>query len=92
MGFLEFLRRSALAAIGLTILMPVIWVIEEGLMGKSFEIATLVAVLLLPLGAQFLNWVYGLDEWTSGFGVFILFLVIPVLLTLATLHYSLPVP
>jgi hypothetical protein len=91
MGLAEFLRASALAATGLTILTPVLWYIQIGLMGitpNAFECSIVAAVMLVPLGAQFVNWSFGLDEWGEGFSVFLLFLAIPVLLILLTRQVS----
>jgi hypothetical protein len=41
-------------------------------LGNRKWLMVYVQLAMIPIGAQIINWIYGLDDWTAGVGVYFL--------------------
>jgi hypothetical protein len=84
-GLGELLWRSAVGALGLTVLgcavCSPIW-----LFGRELEEYLLLGgIVNWLIGAQILNWSYGLDDWLAGSGIFFL-RIVPGIIVIAAVY------
>src|SRR5262249_35934899 len=68
----EVLWRSALAAAGLTVLTPVEILAIDDLFttGVTSGLFWITAFTVIPAGGLFFSWVYALDDYPAGLGIF----------------------
>jgi hypothetical protein len=70
-GVGELLQRSALVALFFTLIGTGGWLLSTEL-GLSFNGYALTGILLAPILANIINWVFGLDNFPAAFGIYIL--------------------
>jgi hypothetical protein len=72
--WLELLWRSAFAAFLLTVVGALVWV-PIWMFYPTFGTVFLGSFIVVPIAAQVLNWVYGMDDWLEGLSVCLLRIV-----------------
>lgn len=76
----ELLWRSTLAGGALTLITPLEILALDDVFVSGFNSALfwIALVLVVPLGGLFLTWIYALDDYLSGLGLYALYTVVPV--------------
>lgn len=77
-----FWVRSAMAALGLTVLSWLVLFLDQYLVGLDFPadmVHLVLFLVLLPAGIWYFIWIFGVDEAMDGVNIFLIYLALPSL-------------